>query len=51
MIKVEPNAGFEAELNKYYEEHIVNNNDEKDIIENENPKENEENNMNEIKEK
>ena len=48
---VDPNAGFEAELNKYYEEHIVNNNDEKDIIENENPKENEENNMNEIKEK
>ena len=46
---VEPNAGFELELNKYYDEHIANiveNNDNK--IHNENK--NEENNINEIRE-
>ena len=46
---VEPNSGFELELNKYYDEHIANiaeNNDNK--IHNENK--NEENNINEIRE-
>ena len=46
---VEPNSGFELELNKYYDEHIANiaeNSDNK--IHNENK--NEENNINEIRE-
>ena len=46
---VEPNSGFELELNKYYDEHIANiaeNNNNK--IHNENK--NEENNINEIRE-
>ena len=41
---VEPNSGFESELNRYYEEHI------KSEVENKND-EKEENNINEIKEK
>ena len=46
---VEPNSGFELELNKYYDEHIANiaeNNDNKIHKENKN----EENNINEIRE-
>ena len=42
---VEPNSGFESELNRYYEEHI------KNEVENKNDDGKEENNINEIKEK
>ena len=42
---VEPNFGFESELNRYYEEHI------KNEVENKNDDGKEENNINEIKEK
>ena len=41
---VEPNSGFESELNRYYEEHIKNEAENKNEIK-------EENNINEIKEK
>ena len=44
---VEPNSGFENELNRYYEEHIKNDKDENNKT-NEN---NEINNINEIKDK
>ena len=49
---VEPNSGFENELNRYYEEYIVdNNNNENEKNENLNVNANEEININEIKEK
>ena len=49
---VEPNSGFENELNRYYEEYIVdNNNNENEKNENINVNANEEININEIKEK
>ena len=41
---VEPNSGFENELNRYYEEHIKNDKDENNKI-------NDNNNINEIKDK
>ena len=50
---VEPNSGFELELNKYYEDHIANDNNKNKIDEenkNEIIIEKEEDNINEIKE-
>ena len=49
---VEPNSGFESELNRYYEEHIAKDkNENEDENKNNDEKEEEENNINEIKEK
>ena len=48
---VEPNSGFESELNRYYEEHIANDKNENEIENKNNDGKKEENNINEIKEK
>ena len=50
-IRVEPNSGFESELNRYYEEHIANDKNEDENKNKNSDEKEEENNINEIKEK